>query len=140
MNNKAYLPLNKEDLDFIKELYKIKNIDVIREDFPVLLEWLQDFNWEQADLICDYLLQFPLVTYKKEILQIFDSNDDVWKYWILLRLIKPVITRKDNWLVPKIEKMALNPSLGEKENEVDEIAQEVIDRISFDIIDLQSDE
>lgn len=130
MKNKKHLPLNKSDIDFAKELYKINNIDLIKEDIPILIEWLQDYNWPPADLICEYLLKFPLITYKKEILEIFNSNDDVWKYWILLRLIKPAITKKDNWLIPKIENIVLNPSFGEKENEVDEIAQEVIAQIS----------
>jgi hypothetical protein len=131
MNDKTYLPFNKEDVNFIKELYKIKDINTISEDIPILLEWLQDFNWEQADLICDYLLQFPLRTYKNEINEILDSNDDMWKYWILLRLIKPIITKSDDWLITKIEKLAFNPTFGEKESESDEIAQEIIDKITF---------
>jgi 3-methyladenine DNA glycosylase AlkD len=131
MNNKKYLPLNKSDLDFADELYKIDNVDEIKGDIPVLMRWLQDYNWPPADLICEYLLKFPLITYKKEILEILNSNDNVWKYWILLRLIKPAITKKDNWLIPKVEKIMLNPSLGEKENEVDEIAQEIIDKLTF---------
>lgn len=129
MNNKRYLPLNKSDLNFVGELYKIDNIDTIKEDIPILMEWLQDYNWPPADLICEYLLKFPLIKYKKEILEILNGNDNVWKYWILLRLIKPVITKNDDWLIPKIRKIVLDPSLGEKENEVDEIAQEIIDEI-----------
>lgn len=131
MDNKKYLPLNKSDLDFADELYKIDDIDTIKEDIPILMEWLQDYNWPPADLICDYLLRFPLKTYKKEILKILNSNDNVWKYWILLRMIKPVITKEDNWLIPKIENIILSPSAGEKEDEVDEIAQEIIDQITF---------
>lgn len=130
MINKIYLPINKSDLDFADELFKIDNIDTIAEDIPILLEWLQDYNWPPADLICEYLLKFPLIKYKKKIIEILNSNDDIWKYWVLLRLVKPVITNKDNWLIPKIDKIAVNPSYGEKENEVDEIAQEIIDEIN----------
>jgi hypothetical protein len=111
--------------------YKIENIDTIKGDIPVLIRWLQDYNWPPADLICEYLLKFPLITYKKEILEILDRNDDVWKYWVLLRLIKPAITQEDDWLIPRIEKIMTHPSLREKENEVDEIAQEIIDKLTF---------
>ncbi|WP_295199559.1 DUF5071 domain-containing protein [uncultured Chryseobacterium sp.] len=131
MNKKKYLPSNKEDLEFIEELYKIKNINEIKEDIPILIEWLQDFNWEQADLICNYLLQFPLEMYKEDIYKILDSDDDMWKYWILLRLVKPIITKSDNWIIPKIEKLALNPTFGEKESEVDQIAKEIIDNFNL---------
>lgn len=131
MSDKKYLPLNKEDLDFVKELNKIENINTIKEDIPELIEWLQDFNWEQADLICDYLLKFPLITYKQEIINVLRSNDDMWKYWILLRLVKPVITKEDDWLIPKIGKIMVNPTFGEKESEVDEIAEEIINKLTI---------
>lgn len=131
MNKKKYLPSNKEDLEFVEELYKIKNIDEIKEDIPILIEWLQDFNWEQADLICNYLLQFPLEIYKEDIYKILDSDDHIWKYWILLRLVKPIIKKSDNWIIPKIEKLALNPTFGEKESEVDQIAKEIIDNFNL---------
>lgn len=132
MNDKKYLPLNKEDLAFMKELNKIENINTIKEDIPILIEWLQDFNWEQADLICDYLLKFPLVTYKQEIIEVLNSNDDMWKYWILLRLVKPIITKEDDWLISKIENIMIDPTLGEKESEVDEIAEEIINKLTID--------
>jgi hypothetical protein len=130
MNIKKYLPLNKEDLSFVKELNKVKDIEKIREDIPMLLEWLQDFNWEQADLMCSFLLQFPLVSYKNEITEILSKDDDMWKYWILLRLVKPNINKSDDWIIPIIEKLAFDPTLLEQESEVDEIAQEILDTIS----------
>lgn len=126
MSEKEYLPSNKEDLSFVRKLYEIQDIEIIKEDIPILLEWLQDFNWEQADIICDYLLQFPLKTFRTELENILDSNDDMWKYWILLRLIKPTINKTDNWIIPKIRLIAYSPSEGEIESEVNEIAQEII--------------
>lgn len=127
MKIRIYLPLNKSDLDFANELYKIDDIYTIKDDIPALLEWLQDYNWPPADLICEYLLKFPLITYKKEISEILNSNDNVWKYWILLRLIKPSITKNDHWLIPRIREIIMNPSVDEKEEEVDKIAQEILE-------------
>ncbi|MDR6157669.1 hypothetical protein QF023_001185 [Chryseobacterium sp. SLBN-27] len=127
MSNKRHLPSNKSDLSFVNELYKINDIYTIKEDIPILMEWLQDYNWPPADLICEFLLKFPLITYKKEILEILNSNDNVWKYWILLRLIKPSVTKKDQWLIPRIRDITINPSVGEKEDEVDEIANEIVE-------------
>lgn len=129
VERKKHLPLNKEDLSFAKELYKLDNIDSIKDDIPILVECLQDYNWEQADIICKCLLKFPLEIYKVQIDNILHSNDSMWKYWILLRLIEPKIKKTDQWLIPTINKIALQPNRNDKEAEVDENAQEIIEKI-----------
>lgn len=131
MDKKLYIPRNKEDLDFIKYLQK-KNIKDIISDIPILLEWLQDFNWSQANLICEYLKKYPLDYYSNDILNILNGNDDVWKYWILKKLVMFKITLNSKVLIEKLKDIYLNPTYGETEEEVNILSQEILCKIEKD--------
>lgn len=48
----------------------------------------------------------------------------------IIKIDKTTNYKEDGWLIPKIEKIMISPSLGEKENEVEEIAEEIIDKIT----------
>ena len=47
-----------------------------------LLEWIQDMNWPVAQTLAPFLssIGLPLVPY---IERIFETDDEVWKYWIM---------------------------------------------------------
>lgn len=47
-----------------------------------LLEWLQDMNWPVAQDLAPFLagIGSPLIPH---IRRIFETNDEMWKYWII---------------------------------------------------------
>lgn len=53
-----------------------------------LLEWLQDYNWPVAHVLAPFLatIGLPALPHIKRILE---SDDDTWKYWILLCVVAP---------------------------------------------------
>jgi hypothetical protein len=54
---------------------------------PDLLEWLQDMNWPVAQSLAPFLASIgePLIPHLKKI---FESNDVIWKGWIVSRIIE----------------------------------------------------
>lgn len=120
------VPKNKEDIDFIKNLKK-KQIYEIKDSIPELLEWTQDGNWPQARLIIDYLL--PHVNeIDSELVKILNGNDSTWKYWILLGLINNSETKPSDKILTIVYDLYHNPSIEDKEEEIDSIAQEIIEK------------
>lgn len=55
---------------------------VIKPVLPVLLFWLQDYNWPVAQVLAPFLASIgaPL---KEEVVQVLQSGDLIWKHWIL---------------------------------------------------------
>lgn len=119
-------PKNKEDIDFINNL-KQKKISEIKDMIPELLEWTQDGNWPQARLIIDYFLPH-INEIDTEIVKILNGNDSIWKYWILLGLIYNSETRPSDKILTIVYDLYHNPSIGDKEEEIDSIAQEIIEK------------
>lgn len=54
---------------------------------PDLLEWLQDMNWPVAQSLAPFLASIgePLIPHLKKI---FESDDVIWKAWIVSRVIE----------------------------------------------------
>jgi hypothetical protein len=79
---KDYIPKNKFDIEAAERL-KLLEFEAISADIPELLEWLQDMNWPVAHEVAQYLT--PHVNeMKDELLSILNSDDGMWKYWIVL--------------------------------------------------------
>ena len=122
------VPKHKGDISHIADLAAVDVSDV-EPILPALLTWLQDGNWLVAHRLPDVLPRFhegltPL------ILRVLapDEPDHLWKYWIICRLL-------DNWpdgslaqLLPSISRIASEPTAGEHYEEVDEVAQEFLNR------------
>ncbi len=125
---KQYLPKNKEDLKFSIYLYQINDFDVIKDDIPELFEWLQDYNWEQAEIISEYLKRFNIVHFESEIQKVLESKDDIWKFWILKKVVLPSEYTPSDFLLNKIHNIILNPTQGEIEEEVDKIANKIYNK------------
>ncbi|WP_343625414.1 DUF5071 domain-containing protein [Flavobacterium lindanitolerans] len=126
MDNKNLIPKGKEDTNFINVL-KMKSISEIRDLIPQLLEWMQDMNWPQAPLIADYFSPY-INEIQEELISILKSNDEIWKYWILHGLILHSEITPSQKILLEVKRVYLNASKQEKEEEVDVIAKEILEK------------
>ncbi|MDN3580541.1 DUF5071 domain-containing protein [Mucilaginibacter flavus] len=125
---KNYIPKRKGDIEAVKKLQSLP-IEVVREDVPKLLEWMQDMNWEVGGYIADYFV--PYIDYiLTDLLTILMGNDDPWKYEILNALIARSINRPADELMAVINRIADNPTTIEKEESVDIIAKEIVKKFA----------
>ncbi|OXA70528.1 hypothetical protein B0A67_14960 [Flavobacterium aquidurense] len=121
MDIKTLIPKDKFDYETVDRL-KSCSYDQIESIIQELLEWLQDMNWPISQPIAEYLLPFS-EKIAPEILKILQGKDEVWKYWMLVTFGK--IT-KDKLVLEEINRIAKNPTQEETDNEVSEIANEII--------------
>ena len=126
MNIKTLIPKDKFDFETVEKLknYSFEEIEPI---IPVLLEWLQDMNWPISRSIAELLIPFS-EKISSEILKILQSEDQVWKYWILITFGEII---KDKMVLNEIERIAKDPAKGEIDEEVFEIAKEIINKNSI---------
>ncbi|AYN03199.1 DUF5071 domain-containing protein [Flavobacterium sp. 140616W15] len=121
MNTTDLIPKDKHDIERAENL-KNYSYSELKSIIPELLEWLQDCNWPVAKPVSEYLGSIN-GDISKEILDIFETNDDVWKYWTISIFGK--ITN-DKFIRDEIIRIAMNPTKGEIIEEVDKIANETI--------------
>lgn len=121
MNIKTLIPKDKFDFETIGKL-KMYSFEEIEPIIPNLLEWLQDMNWPISKSIADFLIPFS-EKISPEILKILQGKDEMWKYWILLTFGK--IT-KDKLVLQEITRIVQNPTKDEIDNDVLEIAKEIL--------------
>jgi hypothetical protein len=95
---------------------------------PQILEWLQDLNWPVALVFQPFLVSIgePLAPYVGAVLQ---GQDDIWKY-SLLRVVVDQSPELARALRPELEHVAKHPSAGESEEEVDQVAVEILEALN----------
>jgi uncharacterized protein DUF5071 len=117
------LPKDKHDLERATALVSI-GYPIVAPILPDLLEWLQDGNWPVAHVIGPFLASIgkPLT---EEVRRILQSQDHLWKYWILLRVVahSPELATA---LYPELVKIAEGDAVDEDEKEVKEVAKEIL--------------
>lgn len=118
---KHLVPKDKFDIETAEKLNQY-SVDDIRSIVPALLEWLQDANWPVAYPVKLYL-EKHVKHIQNEILEVFKTDDTLWKYWILLLLGRGI---DDERLIDEIKRIAVAPTNLEKKDEVDQIANELI--------------
>lgn len=118
------VPSSKIDFEACSNL-AIAADDEITPFVSVLLEWLQDLNWPVAPLVQERLstLGTELIESIKSVL---NGNDDVWKYWLVSSLLPLVRDNVYCEVTVEIERIASNPTEGEKYEEVHVAAQELL--------------
>lgn len=97
----------------------------VRSDVPALLEWLQDLNWLVGDGIGHYLSPY-VNEIKEDILPILLSDDDQWKYGIVLCLLDATSVKLDEAYLPVLQRMVSDPIGEEKDWELDEWAEKIL--------------
>ena len=75
---KKYLPINKDDIKAIKQLETL-SFEVVSDDVPELLTWLQDLNWEVARGISGFLVPY-INQIKYDLIDILNGEDPLWKW------------------------------------------------------------
>jgi len=95
---------------------------------PELIEWMQDCNWPVAQVLQPFLASIgaPLAPHIREVLQ---SDDDVWKYWVISCIVSES-SELACLLTAELQCIALSPTVGEHEHEVDAQARAILERLS----------
>lgn len=117
------LPRNKLDTDRAGSLVAL-GYPAVEAAIPELLEWMQDINWPVAQVLQPFLAGIggPLAPHIRRILE---TDDDVWKDWVL-RCIVAESAELRTILRPELERLAFSPKPGEKAEELDDTAREML--------------
>jgi hypothetical protein len=124
MGIKSLIPKDKFDLDSIN-IFKKMDIKDIKPIIFDLLEWTKDSNWPITEDIGNMLVHLgtELIPHLRVI---FDSNDDCWKYSILVNLVNKLPITVLSEMEADLKRLALNPTDREKQELVDEEAAEIL--------------
>ncbi len=127
MNLQNYIPKNKFDIDKIEYLSK-KKYPEYKLILPDLFEWIKDMNWPVARKIAPLLINAgeDIVPIVKNIL---NTDDDVWKYWTLNYIVDKMDDSIILLIKNDLERIVINPTDGEKIDEVDISAKQLLDKI-----------
>ena len=120
-NLKKLIPKDKFDITTAEKLNNY-SYEEIQSIIPSLLEWLQDKNWPVAKPISEFLISInEQIT--NEILDVFKTNDEIWKYW-MISTFGPVT--QNNEIKKEIERIAKRPTNNERLEELDELSLEIM--------------
>jgi hypothetical protein len=130
MDINELLPKDKFDYNSVEKL-EVCDKELLRPVIPELLIWLQDINWPIALGISNVLIQFDkeLVPFIKGIL---NSDDAMWKYWILAKLVEKMTPSAKSELKEDLNRLSYNPDINDLDAGVDELAQELLQRMELD--------
>lgn len=119
----SLIPKDKGDIETAEKL-KNYSYENVKEIIPNLLEWLQDMNWPVSNPVSKYLLTFK-EEIVPEILEIFKSDDEIWKYWIIWVFgphTESILIKKE------IMRIITSPTSNEIREEVNKIASEIAEK------------
>jgi len=135
-----YKPVITEDADlnhFLpRDKFDIENAALLRNlGYPTikpimrqLLEWLQDMNWPVAQFIAPWIatIGLELYPYFEEIIQ---SNDGLWKYWLLTAIIDEMPIEIAKSFSPLLEQLSQSHNQFDITEGVPEIAGDILKKI-----------
>jgi len=126
MNVEELIPKNKHDFESVEKL-KTYALEDLRPILPELLEWLQDMNWPIASELQKIIVNFEieLVPHIQRILQ---TDDGVWKYWILSSLLNELPNYIVTELRSDLERIRDYPTDDEIAEELGEIVEVLLKR------------
>lgn len=118
------LPRNKHDTDNAAALVAAGWESVVTV-MPQILEWMQDRNWPVTQVFQPFLANVG-VRLAPFVSAIFETDDNVWKYNILVDIVgkSPELATA---LRADIERMANSPTTGEQLEGIPEEAQEILE-------------
>lgn len=125
--NESLPPAHKLD---IEELARLKRLSE-EERMPLLPELLQHIQAgddpavrELAELLtahgCDLIPHLKII---------MESGDSAWKYAVMERLVRKLPDDVVLELAPEMIRLAMNPSDADQSWEIDELAEEMLNRI-----------
>jgi hypothetical protein len=113
MEIRTLIPKDKHDHHSVKRLNQF-SFEQLEPIMPDLLEWLQDMNWPIGRAMADFL-QPHVDRLTPEIIKIFRTDDGMWKFWVLVSLLRHTTNPV---LLEEIERIAKFPTKDEIEEEV----------------------
>ena len=125
---KKLIPKDKYDFEPFPELMKI-NEDEVKPILPNLLFCVADMNWPIAAEMVKVLVRFSnsVVPHIKKVLMPTETDEE-WKYFIISHLIPKLPTNSQELLLESVKRIYNNPTNGETQGDVWEVAKEYIER------------
>lgn len=120
------VPTSKSDFEACKRLANASDADV-GPVVPQLLEWLQDMNWPVAVHVRDRLAKV-VTDIIEPVRTVLIGHDDIWKYWLVSSLLPQADSRVVTALSAELSRIAFRPTDGEKSEEVDVAAKDLLGR------------
>jgi hypothetical protein len=117
------IPKDKFDTSGIETLKKIE-VNKVVPILGALLEWIQDINWPIATELIKILPRFHLQL-MPHIHAVFESDDDIWKCWIL-DMLKRFPPETIGLLSVDIRRIAFSPTESEALEEADQYARNIV--------------
>ena len=124
MDIRQLIPKDKGDIETASQLRNYSYTD-IKPIVPELLEWVQDMNWPVARTVADYLESIS-ENLAEEILKVLKGNDDIWKWGCLRIYLQNIDKINEDGLLNEIKRIASHPTKGEIEEDVNELAIELV--------------
>lgn len=117
------LPESKNDLARAHEAARL-GYPTVAPILPHLMRWMQDRNWPVAEIVAPFLLHIgePLLP---EIRTVLRSDDEIWIYWVLTVLVRPMPDTVISDLRDELQLLARKQS----DEEVDILASELLSRV-----------
>jgi len=120
------IPRHKHDLEAARSAVAL-GWPAVAPIAPQLLEWVQDMNWPVAPILAP-LLASAGASLATNIRDIFKSEDEVWKYFV----IQAVVAQSNEMcrvLQSDLRRIASQPTAAEHKEEVDLVAREALERM-----------
>ncbi|RTQ48840.1 DUF5071 domain-containing protein [Hymenobacter gummosus] len=118
------VPVNRLDDAAAANLRRADKAAVLAQAGP-LLQWLQDINWPVAAEVAEVLRPYTN-DIKDELLEVLRGDDDAWKYWCIIYLIRNApVPRLHDELLAELRRLVERPAPGEPEEGVTRVAKAV---------------
>ncbi len=118
-NIKILLPKDKFD-DSNLEKIKLLNDSDLSQITTELLTWTQDANWPIFSKIVEIIVARQDL-FIGEISKIFQTDDRIWKYWILTNICPKLSLENKDFLKKDFDNMAKVLSINTEEEEILEL-------------------
>lgn len=125
---KKLLPQHKFDIERANAIVSCGD-PAVETILPELVEWLRDYNWPVARVLSPFLanIGLPIVPAIHYVLQ---TDDDIWKYWVLLYIVDKSSLNVAENLRDELTRIATQPTRGEILEEANVIAQEILEKLT----------
>jgi len=119
------VPTSKLEMEKAKGIVAL-GFPAVEPILPDLLKWIQDINWPVARILAPFLASVgaPLAPHIRRVLA---TTDDLWKYWVISAVVANSNELRAE-IEPELLRLASSPTAGERAEEVDIVAKEVLRR------------
>ena len=118
-NIKILLPKDKFDDSNLEEI-KLLNDSDLSQITSELLTWTQDANWPIFPKIVEIIVARQDL-FISEISKVFQTDDMIWKYWILTNICPKLSLENKDFLKKDFDNMAKVLSTNTEEEEILEL-------------------